>query len=140
MGQVNEEYEMRDQSMVRHASLVKQQSRSFIAWKLEHIPRGSNEKANTLVVVAASILIKETVFLLVFYQSTSSITIDQVSQIDEACPSWLISIMHYLSFGELPDNRVEAHKIQVQAARFSFVNRQLYKRSLDGSYLKCLTP
>ena len=80
---------------------------------------------------------KETLFLPVYYQSAST---DQVSQIDEACMSWLIPIMHYLSSGELPDNRVEAHKIQVQAARFSLVNGQLYKRSLDGSYIKCLNP
>ena len=102
---------------------------------LEHIPI----KGQTLVAVAASIPIKETVFLPIYYQSTSSITIDHVSQIDEAGPSWLTPIMHYLSLGELSDNRVEAHKAQVQAARFSLVNEQLYKRSLDGSYLKCLT-
>ena len=48
--------------------------------------------------------------------------------------------MHYLSSRELPDNRVEAQKIQVKAARFSLVNGQLYKQSLDESYLKCLTP
>ena len=35
---------------------------------------------------------------------------------------------------------IEAHKIQVQASRFSLVNRQLYKWSLDEPYLKCLTP
>ena len=38
------------------------------------------------------------------------------------------------------DNRVEAHKIQVQAVRFSLVNGQLYKRSPDRPYLKCLSP
>ena len=48
----------------------------------------------------------------------SSITTDQVSQIDEAGPSWMTPIMHYLSSGELPGNRVEAHKVQVQVARF----------------------
>ena len=41
--------------------------------------------------------------------------------------------------GEPLDNRAEAHKIQVQVARFSFVNGQLYKCSLDEPYLKCLT-
>ena len=30
--------------------------------------------------------------------------------------------MRYLSSGELSDNMIEAHKIQVQAARFSLVN------------------
>ena len=140
MGQVNGEYETLDQCMVRYASLAKQRLGSFAAWKLEHILKESNEKANALAAVIASTPIKETLFLPVYYQLASSITTNQVSQIDEACPSWLIPIMHYLSSGELPDNKVEAHKIQVQAARFSLVNGQLYKRSLDGSYIKCLNP
>ena len=79
VGQVNGEYEMRDQCMVRYASLVKQRLGSFAAWKLEHIPRDSNEKAYALAVVAAYIPIKETVFLPVYYQLASSITTDQVS-------------------------------------------------------------
>ena len=40
--------------------------------------------ADALVVVAASIPIKETVFLLIYSQPTSSITTDLVSQIDES--------------------------------------------------------
>ena len=126
--------------MVKYTSLVKKRLWSFSSWKLEHIPRDSNEKVITFTAVVVSISIKETVFLPVYYQSTSSSIIDQVSQIDEASPSWITPILHYLSSRELPDNRVEAHKIQVQAARFSLINGQLYKRSLDGPYLKCLTP
>ena len=87
--------------------------------------------------MVASILIRETVFLPIYYQPESSITIDRVSRIDEAGTSWLTLIMHYLSSGELLDNRVDAHK--VQATKFSLVNEQLYKWSLDGLYLKCLT-
>ena len=48
-------------------------------------------------------------------------------------------IVHYLSSGELPDDRIEACRIQVQAVGFSLVNGQLNKQSLDGSYLKCVT-
>ena len=47
--------------------------------------------------------------------------------------------MQYINTGELPDDRNKAHKIQIQLARFSLVNRQLFKRSLDGPYLMCLT-
>ena len=139
VGQVNGEYETQDQRMVRYASLVKQRLESFAAWKLEHIPRDLNEKAYALAVVAASLLIIETIFLLVYLQPTSSITTNQVNKIDEAYSSWMTPIVHYLISGELPYNRIEAHKIHVQAARFSLVNGQLYKRSLDESYLKCLT-
>ena len=89
--------------------------------------------------MAAFLLINETVFLHVYYQPASSISINQENEIDEACSSWITPIVHYLSSGELPDNRIVAHKIQVHAARFSLVNGQIYKRSLDISYLKCLT-
>ena len=41
--------------------------------------------------------------------------------------------------GELPNERNKAHRIQIQSARFSLVNEQLFKRSLGGPYLKCLT-
>ena len=56
-------------------------------WKLEHILRGSNEKADALAVVAASLLTKETVLLPVYYQPESSIVANQVSEIEKAYPS-----------------------------------------------------
>ena len=46
--------------------------------------------------------------------------------------------MQYINTGELPSDRKKAHKIQVQSAKFSLVNEQLFKWSLDGPYLKCL--
>ena len=92
-----------------------------------------------MAVVAASLPIKETMFLTLYYQPESSITTNRVNKIDETGPSWITLVAPYLSSGELPDNKVEAHKIQVQAARFSLINGQLYIRSLGGPYLKCLT-
>ena len=59
VGQVNGEYETRDQCMTKYVSLVNLQLRSFITWQLKHVPRDSNEKADALTVVAASLLIKE---------------------------------------------------------------------------------
>ena len=67
VGQVKEEYETRDQRMVKCMVLVKQRLRSFATWKLEHILRDCNEKADALAVVAASIPIKEVVFLQIYY-------------------------------------------------------------------------
>ena len=109
-----------------------------MSWRLEHTPRDSNEKAYALATVVASLPIKETLFLLVYYQSESSTSTNRVHEID-GISSWMTPIVHYLSSGELPDSRPKAHKILVQATRFSLVNGQLYKRTLDGLYLKCLT-
>ena len=107
--------------------MVKQRLESFSVWNLEHIPRDSNEKADALAAVAASLIIKEMISLPVYLQPPSSITTNQVNEIDEACSSWMTPIVHYLSSGELADNRIEVHKIQAQEARFFLVNGQLYK-------------
>ena len=63
VGQVNEEYESRDPRMAKYVFLVKQRLGSLEAWKLKHIPRDCNEKADALAAVAASLPITETVFL-----------------------------------------------------------------------------
>ena len=46
----------------------------------------------------------------------------------------------YIATGELPNYRDQAHKVLIQSARFSMIDGQLYKRSLGGPYLMCLTP
>ena len=111
VGQVNDEYEIRDQRMIKYVSLVNQRLGNFVAWQLEHVPINSNEKADVLAVIATSLPIKETMLLPVYYQSELSITINRVNEIDETSPSWMTPVVRYLSSGELLDNRVEAHKI-----------------------------
>ena len=125
--------------MAKYVSMVKQCLGSFSAWKLEHIPRDCNEKANVMAAVATSLSMKETVFLPIYYQSDPSIVTTRVSQVDEVFPSWTDPIVQYINTEELLDDRNKAHEIQIQSARFSLVNGQLFKRSLDGPYLKCLT-
>ena len=81
----------------------------------------------------------ETGFLPIYYQPDSLIVITWVSQVDEFSPFWMDPIVQYINTGELPDDRNKAHKIQIQSTRFSLVNGQLFKWSLDIPYLKCLT-
>ena len=89
VGQVNTEYESRDPRMAKYVTLVKQRLGSFSAWKIEHIPRDYNEKADALVVVAASLLITDTIFLPIYYQPDSSIATIQVSRVGKTPPSWI---------------------------------------------------
>ena len=108
--------------------------------KLEHIPRDSNEKVETLASVAASLPITETILLPICYHPVSSIASPQVNQEDKNPPSWIDPISLYPSTGQLPSERDKAHKLQVQSARFSLVDGKLFKQSLGSPYLKCLTP
>ena len=140
VGQVNAEFESKEPRMAKYASLVKQKLSILTAWKLKHVSRDSNERADALATVATSLPIKETIYLPIYYQPGSSILHTQVSQVEESPPSWIDPIRLYIATGELQDDRSMAHKIQIQSARFSLVDGQLYKRSLGGPYLKCLTP
>ena len=73
--------------MVKYASLFKQKLNTLSAWKIKHVPRDCNERVDALAAVAASLPIKETVFLPIYYQPDSSILHAQVNQIEEVPPS-----------------------------------------------------
>ena len=79
VGQLNAEYESRDPRRAKYVSMVKQHLGSFLAWKLEHIPRDCNEKADPLAAIAASLPMTETVFLPIYYQPKSSIITTRVT-------------------------------------------------------------
>ena len=125
--------------MAKYVALIKQRLAIFSTWKLEHVPRDSNEKADALAIVAASLPISKTIFLPIYYQSDSSIAIIRVNQVGKTSLSWMDSISQYINTGELPNEKDKAHRVQVQSARFSLIDGQLFKRSLNGPYLKCLT-
>ena len=125
---------------MKYVSQVKQRLSGFLVWKLEHVPKDSDEKADALAFVASSLPITEIIFMPIYYQPVSSIVSPQVNQVDKVLPSWMDPIILYLSIGQLHSERNKAHKLQIQSARFSLVDGQLLKRSLGGLYLKCVTP
>ena len=53
--QVNAEFKSRDLGMTNYASLVKQKLNTLLTWKLEHVPRDCDERAEALAAVAASL-------------------------------------------------------------------------------------
>ena len=126
--------------MTKYASLVKQKLNALSARKLKHVPWGCNERVDAFAAMAASLPITETVFLPIYYQTDSSILHAQVNRVKEVPPSWMDPIQIYIATRELPNDKDKAHKVMVQLARFSMIDRQLYKRSLGGPYLMCLTP
>ena len=99
--------------MEKYASLVKQKLSTLATWKLEHIPKDSNDRADALAVVVASLPITETIYLPIYYQPGSSILHTRVIQVKESPPSWMDPIRLYIATRELPDERSRAHKVQV---------------------------
>ena len=73
--------------MAKYVCLVKLRLERFTTWKLEHVPRGSNEKADALAGMVASLPTKEAVLLPVYYHSESSNAASRVNNIEDTCPS-----------------------------------------------------
>ena len=93
--------------------------------------------------IATSLPIKEVILLPIHVQAhpsvaeTSTCNTIEASQADDQ--EWTNSITEYLRTGTLPGDPKQAHKVRVQAARFTIIGGHLYKRSFTGPYLRCLS-
>ena len=92
--------------------------------------------------IAASLPIKEVILLPIHVQTNPSITEAPTCNNIEAKQAddreWTNDIIGYLRTGTLPEDPKQAHKILVQAARFTLIGGHLYKRSFTSPYLRCL--
>nr|CAN82529.1 hypothetical protein VITISV_028061 [Vitis vinifera] len=66
----------------------------------------------------------------------SQLVVKHAPQADDQ--EWMYDITEYIRTGTLPGNLKQAHKVRVQAARFTLIGGHLYKRSFTGPYLRCL--
>jgi hypothetical protein len=54
-------------------------------------------------------------------------------------PEWARNVVEYLKNGQLPNDKKEARKIQMQSARYTLVDENLYRRGYTLPLLKCLS-
>jgi hypothetical protein len=53
-------------------------------------------------------------------------------------PSWTEPFSNYLITGDLPQDEVEARRLQHRAGAFTIINSELYKRTMSGVFQKCI--
>ena len=140
---VQKEYETKDERIARYLAKVKDTLQRFTEWTIEKIRRTENGRADALAGIAASLPIKETIFLPIHVQANSSVAeTSTCSAIEASQPDgqeWTNNIAQYLRTGTLHEDPKQAHKIRVQAARFTLIGGHLYKRPFTGPYLRCLS-
>ena len=49
-------------------------------------------------------------------------------------------IVIYLKDGRLPEDKDEAKRLRIKAAKYILINEVLYKRGFFQPYLRCLAP
>jgi hypothetical protein len=55
-------------------------------------------------------------------------------------PSWAEPFSNYLITGDLPQDELEARRLQRRAQAYTIINSELYKRSMLGIFQKCIEP
>ncbi|XP_034684129.1 uncharacterized protein LOC117913290 [Vitis riparia] len=138
VGQILKEYEAKDERMAKYSLKVQESLNRLEEWVIEKIPRGDNVQADALAGIAASFPIKESTMLPIYVQITPAIVESHVCNVSPKENDWAIDIRVYLQSGALPENSKHAHKVRVQASRFTLIGGDLYRRSFGGPYLKCL--
>ncbi|GFS38889.1 hypothetical protein Acr_00g0059990 [Actinidia rufa] len=64
---------------------------------------------------------------------------DKILQTEEN-PTWMDEIIAYLRNGILPEDKLQARRLQYRSASFCIFKGKLYKRSFSGPLLRCLRP
>ncbi|KAL6332117.1 hypothetical protein AAG906_020799 [Vitis piasezkii] len=138
---VRKEYEAKDARMARYLTKVRDTLQRFTEWTIEKIRRTENGRADALVGIAASS--HQRSYSVAYtcanqpIAETSTCNTIEASQADDQ--EWTNNITEYLQTGTLPEDPKQAHKIRVQATRFTLIGGHLYKRSFTGPYLRCLS-
>ena len=134
VGQVNGEYEAKEDRMAKYLSLVKNIMRGFDKVVLVQMPREQNTKADILEKLASS---EEAINQQIEVQYSPRHTEEEMNLID-VNNSWMTPITKYLEEGTLPTDVIEARKLKVRFARFVIIQWILYKRGFSLPYLRCL--
>ena len=115
---------------------IHQLSQHFDSLDIMQIPRAKNVEADFLARLASSDNYSATSELCVEIRGQLSTEGEQVLKIKEQ-DKWMTPIVHYLKEGRLPEDKMEARKIQIRVARFVIINDVLYRRGYSLLYLRC---
>nr|XP_023876288.1 uncharacterized protein LOC111988732 [Quercus suber] len=138
-GQLNNEYEAKEDRMKRYMTLVNQLISNFDDVKIIQVPQEENSKADEVARLASSDTSKRRPDLLLEVQYLPSIEGPEISYVHSE-ESWMDPIVIYIKTGSLPSDPVEARKVKIRSSRFTILNDELYKRGFSQPYLKCLGP
>ena len=115
--------------------------KKFDKFNITQVPRDQNEEADQLARIATEQehLVPSGVSYQVHDQPSTKLEKIQVCVMDYS-NSWPDPIVQYLQHGTVPNDRNEARKLRIRAARYTLIEEVLYMRSFTLPYLRCLIP
>ena len=126
IGQVKGDDEAKEERMQKYLKIIQRLSQHFDILDFVQIPRAKNTEADFIARLAPSNDYNATSKLCIEIRGQPSIESDQVLKIKEQ-DAWMTPIFRYLKEGWLPEDKREARKIQIRAARFVVIDDVLYR-------------
>ena len=143
VGQVNGDFEARDERMQGYLAKVQNARAQFKGFVLKQISQGWNSHVDSLAMLATSL--RSSLPQIVVIEDMDSSSLTKVSLIEvyniHVGKSQMDPIVTFLKKGILPKDKCEAKKVRKSAPRYQLSEEQkLYKRSYSGPYLLCIHP
>jgi ribonuclease HI len=140
VGQANGEFEAKKERMQKYLAKVRELMGKLKRVIIIKVPRSFNRTVDQLarLVAASEDELESSREQIRLVHEPSIAPTREVAQIG-AKPSWAESIIRFLEDGSLPEDRKEAKKIRVKAAKYTILQGMLYKRGQTLPLLKCVS-
>nr|KYP72966.1 Pro-Pol polyprotein [Cajanus cajan] len=135
--QVNNNFQVKDANLLQYYHLFQKLKDDFAEVQIRHILRGSNERADQLARLASSRKLGQLRATIHLEVPSPSVAVECMATNAEV-PNWMTPIRNFILQGELPTDLMEARKLRTQAARYSIVASELYRRGFSTPLLKCI--
>ncbi|XP_021751089.1 uncharacterized protein LOC110716764 [Chenopodium quinoa] len=136
--QVKGAYEIREPTMLKYVTKIKELAAQLVHFQIGLVPRAENSQANALSKLANSTLQSLTRTMMVEVREESSIAEkEQVNCIGQQ-QAWFIDILAYKVHGSLPDDEVQAKKVNKDANWYVVINGELNKKGFSKPLLRCI--
>ncbi|XP_057756482.1 uncharacterized protein LOC130975760 [Arachis stenosperma] len=134
--QVNGSYQARDSLMQKYLEKVRELSNQFEEVTIQHVPRERNTRADLLSKLVSTKLGVGNRSLIQGMLNEPAVTL----HLTKVSPSWLDPSVDFLESGKLPDDEKAAKALRREAAKYTTIQGQLFKKGLSQSLLRCLHP
>ncbi|XP_064971613.1 uncharacterized protein LOC135616356 [Musa acuminata AAA Group] len=130
-------YEAREPIMAKYLAQVKNLTAKFPHFTLSNVPRGENERADTLAKLASKSApearpeVEELPFRAIEIAAAAS---------GGPSTTWVQEMLRFKRDGTLPPDEATARRLHHTQAWYSEMGGQLYKRSFTHPLLRCLEP
>ncbi|XP_057537987.1 uncharacterized protein LOC130815514 [Amaranthus tricolor] len=136
VGQVNGEFEAKDDSMKMYLQQVKDFVPKFDNFTLEHIPRSQNAQADFLAKLASSA--ESSAARDIIWEVLPNPSINFMINTIDRSETWMGPYVKYLQDQTLPQDENQAKMLQKKAKWFELHEGTLYKKSYTHPLLKCV--